>query len=150
MRRKAFSVVVCLVALGVMVSLATAAGTSAMRVKAALNAKQQVPPQVVSAPRASGLFAGTFTKTKKGYRLNWRLTLKNLSSKATSAVVHRGRPGKHGPPLWVLCAPCSSGAHGAAYASPGEVGLVSSGRTYVSVETKKNRAGEIRGQIKVS
>jgi hypothetical protein len=132
------------------VSAAAADSQGTTSVKARLTAGQVVPRGTVKRTKASGLFSGTLTKTKKGYRLTWRLTFSKLSGRATSGYIHRGMPGKHGAALFHLCSPCSSGAHGSAYASPSEVALISNGRTYVTVRTKKNPAGEIRGQIAIA
>jgi CHRD domain len=149
MMRRILFVVAALLAFGTMVALAAAGDTSAMRVRAVLNAKQEVPPQIFKAADASGRFTATLAKTKKGYRMTWKLTFSKLSSKVTFAHVHRGKPGKHGPALFALCKSCKSGEHGSAYASPWEVGLMRTGQTYVTVRTTKNPAGEIRGQIRV-
>jgi hypothetical protein len=149
MIRKLFSLVVLVC--GVTVSLAAAADTNVVRVRAALNGRQEVPPQSFKVTNASGSFAGRLTKTKKGYRLAWGLTYQGLSGKPFDSTIHRGRRGHHGPALISLCAPCGlRSAHGTAYVSPGELSLMRAGRTYVNVRTVRNRAGEIRGQIRVS
>lgn len=132
------------------VGLAAAGGVGAVSLKAALNAKQEVPPQRFKVARASGAFSGTLVKRTKGYRLLWKLTFKNLSGKALSGYIHKGRPGKHGPAYFHLCSPCRSGAQGSAYASPTEMTLLKSGLMYVNVRTARNPAGEIRGQIRAT
>ena len=136
-----------LAALALAVSAAGAVSQGTIGVKARLTAGQVVPRGTVKLTKASGSFSGTLKKTKKGYRLTWRLTFSKLSGRATSGYIHLGMPGKHGPALFHLCSPCSSGAHGNAYASPGQAALLSDGGTYVTVRTRKNPAGEIRGQI---
>ena len=132
------------------VSAAGAGSQGAINVKARLTAGQVVPRGTVKLTKGSGLFSGTLTMTDKGYRLTWRLTFSKLSGRATSGYIHQGMPGKHGAALFHLCSPCSSGAHGKAYASPSQVALMSGGRTYVTVRTRKNPAGEIRGQIAIA
>jgi len=127
---------------------AWAGSDSIITVKATLTGAQEVPPQAVKVVAgASGQFVGTLKRTSKGYRLTWTLKFNRLSGPATSGFLHRGRRGKYGAALFHLCSPCSSGAHGSAYASPWEVNLMLSGLTYVNVRTSKNPAGEIRGQI---
>jgi hypothetical protein len=153
MRRKAFLSVVAF-AMGaflVFVSatgLAAASGASTMSLKANLNARQEVPPQKFKALRASGAFSATLVKTKKGYRLYWKLTFKNLSGKAMSGNIHRGKVGRYGAAFFHLCSPCMSGAQGRAYVSPGEMTLLKRGLMYVNIRTARNPAGEIRGQIR--
>jgi hypothetical protein len=46
-----------------------------------------------------------------------------------------------------LCSPCRSGARGRATVDASVLDSLESGRSYVNVHTKKNAAGEIRGQI---
>jgi CHRD domain len=153
MRRKALLLAGPLVILAWLVfvsGVGFAAASGATSLKATLNARQEVPPQTFKVTRASGVFTATLVKSTKGYRLFWKLTFKNLSGKATSAYIHKGRPGRHGPAFFHLCSPCHSGAKGRAYASPAEMRLLKQGQMYVNVRTAKNPAGEIRGQIRAS
>jgi CHRD domain len=132
------------------VALAAGLNAASTRITAALNAKQEVPRQAVNVRNASGSFSGTLVETRRGYRLSWRITFENLSGRARFAHVHRGRPGIHGPALIFLCGPCVSGAHGSAHVSAPEARLILERRTYVTIRTKRNPAGEIRGQISKS
>jgi hypothetical protein len=143
-------VIVAFLAFASAVGFAAASGTRTMSLKAALNAKQEVPPQTFKVTRASGVFTATLVKRTKGYRLFWKLTFKKLSGKARSAYIHKGSPGKHGAAYFHLCSPCSSGVHGTAYASPAEMTLLKRGLMYVNVRTARNPAGEIRGQIRAA
>jgi hypothetical protein len=129
--------------------LAAAGGVVATVANATLTGKQEVPPQTVKVADASGQFFATFTKIKNGYRMNWKLTFKNMSGPVKFAHIHQGKVGQHGAALFFLCGPCASGAHGSAYASPFELNSMRDGETYVNVRTAKNPAGEIRGQIRV-
>ena len=52
-----------------------------------------------------------------------------------------------GPVIVPLCAPCKSGAQGKATVDSSVLNALESGRAYVNVHTKKNPAGEIRGQL---
>jgi hypothetical protein len=118
-------------------------------------AAQMSPSQVVPKPKsapgsATGVFRATLSSAKNGYTITWRLTYGHLSGAATSAYVHLGNKGKHGPALLALCSPCKSGASGHAYFSPSELRLARAGGVYVNVRTLKNPAGEIRGQVVVS
>jgi hypothetical protein len=149
-RGKVF-VVASLVIVSLCLGLGVAAGAtgSTMKLNARLNARQEVPKQKVKNLKASGRFTGTLKKVKNGYRLSWRLTYSRLSGKAIAAHIQRGKRGKFGPAMAALCGPCKSGAHGSVYFSPPELALASGGYLYVNVRTAKNRAGEIRGQIRL-
>jgi hypothetical protein len=46
-----------------------------------------------------------------------------------------------------LCAPCKSGASGRATVGASVLNALEAGRGYVNVHTRKNPAGEIRGQL---
>jgi hypothetical protein len=118
-----------------------------VHVTAKLSSGLEAPKPHVQVKSASGGFTASFARTKKGYTMSWHLTYGKLSGKASSAYIHKGSKGKYGPALFQLCAPCKSGSHGTAYASPSEVDLVLRGQTYVNVRTKKNPTGEIRGQL---
>jgi hypothetical protein len=148
MRQRVFIVATCLSLLAAGTGVAWGAGSSLIKVRASLNAKQ-VQPQGVKVAGASGSFSGTLAKTRKGYRLSWRLTFSHLSGKAKSSYIHKGKPGRYGAAYFHLCSPCVSGAHGRAYASPNEVSLMKAGLMYVNIRTPKHPAGEIRGQIRV-
>lgn len=130
-----------------LVSGTASGGGASISVKANLSAAQEVPKPSRSVATASGRLAATVKKTSKGYRLTWRLTFSKLSGRAVSGYIHRGKRGLTGPALFHLCSPCTSGAHGSAYASPSEVDLMRAGRTYVNLRTRTNPTGEIRGQI---
>ena len=69
------------------------------------------------------------------------------TGKAIAAHIHSGVRGKPGPVIVPLCAPCRSGARGQTKVDVSVVSALESGRTYVNVHTKKNQAGEIRGQL---
>jgi len=118
-----------------------------VHVTAKLSAGLEAPKPHVNVKSATGGFTAMFLRTKKGYTMKWHLTYGKLSGKASSAYIHKGMKGKYGPALFQLCAPCKTGSHGTAYASPSEVALVLKGETYVNLRTKKNPTGEIRGQL---
>ena len=147
-RGKVF-VVASLTVLALGVSLAAGATQSTLTLSTRLNARQEVPKQTFKNLKASGHFTGTLEKIKNGYRLYWRLTFSQLSGKALAAHIQRGKRGKFGPAMAALCSPCRSGAHGSLYFSPPELALASGRYLYVNVRTAKNRAGEIRGQIRL-
>ena len=116
------------------------------QLSATLNARQEVPKQVVSVPAA----IGTFTGTLRGQKLTWKLTFKRLSGKAMQAHIHVGARGKSGNVLVALCAPCRSGMTKTTTISRDARDVIERGRAYVNVHTAKNPNGEIRGQVKVT
>ena len=124
-------------------AFAFAGSATTIRVDAALNAKQEVPAQVVKNTKAKGTFTGKLVTSK----LTWKLTFSGLTGKATAAHIHMGKAGKAGNVVVALCAPCRSGAHGSTKVSAAVKKALANHKAYVNVHTAKNPNGEIRGQI---
>lgn len=119
-------------------------------IKTTLNTKQNVP-RAKGTTGGSGAFTGTLkVNTKYNATLAWKLTYRRLTGRALSAHVHLGAVGKAGKIAVPLCAPCTSGAHGKRAVSRAAALAMIGGKAYVNVHTKKNPAGEIRGQIKAA
>ena len=116
-------------------------------IKTSLRAAQERPKPKGDVKKAKGTFTATVTRTGTTGVIAWRLTFSKLTGRATAAHIHSGARGKAGAVIVPLCAPCRSGAHGSATVSASVLDSLESGRTYVNVHTKKNPAGEIRGQI---
>jgi len=116
-------------------------------VKTTLRASQERPRPKGKLAKAKGTFTATVTRSGTNGVVTWRLTFGKLSGRAIAAHIHAGARGKAGPVIVPLCAPCRSGAHGRATVSSSVLDALESGRTYVNVHTRKNPAGEIRGQI---
>lgn len=121
--------------------------------KANLSAGTETPA-VKGAKSATGLFTATLTISGTKGTLAWRLTFSHLTGPVLAAHVHIGAPGKSGPVAIPLCGPCSSGAHGV-FTGPLSSNSVLlkallHGGAYTNVHTKKNPAGEIRGQDRVT
>jgi hypothetical protein len=131
----------------VLAGVTMAAGGQATSATAHLTPGQEVPKQAVKVTDASGTFSATLKKTAKGYSMRWRLTFKNLSGRQAWSYLHKGKAGKFGAALYILCKHCSSGVTGTVYVSPWAFHLMQSGLTYINVRTTANPAGEIRGQI---
>jgi hypothetical protein len=125
------------------VALAFGAHANTISVQAKLNAKQEVPAQVVKDTKAKGLFTGKLV----GRKLTWKLTFSGLTGKATAAHIHMGAVGKAGNVAVPLCAPCKSGAHGTTKISAAVKKALAHHKAYVNVHTAKNPNGEIRGQV---
>jgi hypothetical protein len=116
-------------------------------VKTSLRAAQERPKPKGNVRRARGTFTATITRSGTSAVVAWRLTFSKLTGRAIAAHIHSGVRGKAGPVIVPLCAPCRSGASGRATVDASVLGALEAGRTYVNVHTRKNPAGEIRGQI---
>jgi hypothetical protein len=112
-----------------------------------LRAGQERPKPKGNVKRARGTFTASIAKTGSTGVIQWRLTFSRLTGKAVAAHIHSGRRGVPGPVIVPLCAPCKSGARGRATLSASVLSALESGSTYVNVHTRKNAAGEIRGQL---
>jgi hypothetical protein len=121
---------------------------SPSRFRAALSSTAEVPRPVGVRATAGGKFSVALEHSGSRYAVTWKLTFHNLSGKAIAAHIHRGKPGKAGPVLLTLCRPCRSGQSGKGSLSAAAAEAVKSGSAYAHVHTPKNRAGEIRGQIR--
>lgn len=124
------------------------AAAEAVRLTAGLDARQEVPKPKGTPADARGSFVATLERRGTTGTLTWRLTFRELSSKATAAHVHLGKRGRPGPVSVALCGPCRSSAHGSVKARAGTVQALLTGGAYVNVHTERNMAGEIRGQIR--
>jgi hypothetical protein len=119
----------------------------AATVKTTLKASQERPKPQGKVARARGTFTATVTRTGTTGVIAWKLTFGKLTGKAVAAHIHSGVRGKAGPVIVPLCAPCKSGARGRATVSASVLATLEAGRAYVNVHTRKNAAGEIRGQL---
>ena len=116
--------------------------TATTRLTAFLTVNQEIP----TPKGARG--SGKFTATISGRTIRWRLTFRGLTGAAGAAHIHSALAGKANPaPAVSLCGPCRSGQRGTVTASAAVMKRIRGGGTYVNVHTKKNAAGEIRGQI---
>jgi CHRD domain-containing protein len=116
-------------------------------IKTALRAAQERPKPKGKVRRAQGTFTATVTKSGTSAVIAWRLTFSKLTGKAVAAHIHSGARGKAGPVIVPLCAPCKNGARGKATVGASVLSVLESGRGYVNIHTRKNAAGEVRGQI---
>src|SRR3954469_10530923 len=116
-------------------------------VKTALRASQERPKPKGKLGKAKGTFTATITRSGDAGVMVWKMTYSKLSGKGLAAHIHSGARGKAGPVIVPLCSPCKSGKTGRASLSASVMASLEAGRAYVNVHTKKNPAGEIRGQI---
>jgi hypothetical protein len=141
---------VVLAVAGVLGALAIAAPQQdTYKLTANLKARFEVPrPQGVPVG-ATGQFTGTAVEQSSDRaRVTWRLSFSNLSGRAQAAHIHAGRIGRAGGVMAALCGPCRNGQRGTTMISHAQLRAIRAGRTYVNVHTRRNAAGEIRGQVK--
>lgn len=115
---------------------------------ATLTAAKERPKPKGNVKRARGTFTATVKKEGTEGVVTWRLTFSRLTGRAVAAHIHRGAVGRAGPVIVPLCSPCRSGARGQARVNAAVLTALESGRAYVNVHTRKNQAGEIRGQLR--
>jgi hypothetical protein len=115
--------------------------------RTSLSARQERPRPRGRVGRARATFTGTVRKEGGEAQLSWRLTFRRLTGRALAAHVHIGRRGRSGRIAIPLCAPCRSGANGREDVPALALAALQSGRAYVNVHTRRNQAGEVRGQI---
>lgn len=113
-----------------------------------LTSRQEVPRPKGNVRRATGSFTATVTKSGSTGSITWRLRFSRLTGRADAAHIHIGRAGRAGPVAVPLCGPCRNGARGQADLTSAVMGALEAGRAYVNVHTRRNPAGEIRGQIR--
>jgi CHRD domain len=110
--------------------------------------------QVIHTPKrakgASGTFFGTIKPFGNSGILEWRLTYRGLTGRATAANLFLGRSGTKGVVAIDLCAPCSPNAHGSIGANADLLQAVLGRPAYVEVDTTRNPRGEIRGSVNVA
>jgi CHRD domain len=116
-------------------------------VRTTLRAAQERPKPKGKVRRAQGTLTATVTKAGDSGVISWRLTFGRLTGRAIAAHIHSGPRGKAGPVIVPLCAPCRNGATGRVTVNASVLNSLESGRSYVNIHTRKNAAGEVRGQI---
>jgi hypothetical protein len=123
-------------------------GEQAVGLTATLSAAKEVPKPTGVRASARGAFVAGLTRRGTRRTLSWRLTFRGLTGRASAAHIHLAKPGVAGPVAVPLCGPCRSGVRGTARVNARTVTALLRGRAYVNVHTRRNPAGEIRGQIK--
>ena len=119
--------------------------------RTSLNARQEVPrPRRGRVGRARGTFTATIQKSGASASMAWRLSFRRLTGRAVAAHLHIAPRGRSGSVAIALCGPCRSGARGRASVRGNALAAIQSGRLYVNVHTRRNPAGEIRGQLGVA
>jgi Cu/Zn superoxide dismutase len=129
-------------------AFATAAARDTYSFKTKLTSRAEVP-RPKGALTAKGTFTASYVENSTGAVLTWTLNYSRLTGNALAAHIHKGKKGVAGAVIVPLCGPCKNGQKGTAKISKAVISALESGGAYVNVHTKKNQAGEIRGQIKV-
>jgi hypothetical protein len=137
---------VVLVALAV-VAL-SAAAIPRQRVSAHLTTRVAIP-KPVGTKKAIGAFTGSYVMQGNAVKLTWKLSFARLTGRATGATLRKGEPGLIGTQITVLCKPCTSGKGATTLMRKSVAKAIRAGDAYVVVYTKRNAAGEIRGQIRI-
>ncbi len=115
--------------------------------RTALTARREVPKPTGNVGRATGSFIATFTTEGTTGAVTWRVTFARLTGPALAAHIHVGRAGRAGPVAVPLCGPCRNGQRGTAVVNAATLAALEAGRGYVNIHTRRNPAGEIRGQL---
>ena len=115
--------------------------------RTALTARREVPKPTGNVGRATGSFVATFTTEGTTGAVTWRVTFARLTGPALAAHIHVGRAGRAGPVAVPLCGPCRNGQRGTAVVNAATLAALEAGRGYVNIHTRRNPAGEIRGQL---
>lgn len=115
--------------------------------KASMGARQEVPKPKGKVRRARGTFRGTVVRVGSLAELTWQLNFSRLTGRATAAHIHIAPRGSKGKVALALCGPCRSGVKRTVTIRRSLLVALESGFAYVNVHTRRNKAGEIRGQI---
>jgi hypothetical protein len=131
--------------------VALGASLSGTKLSSTLTPAQQVPPQAVKAPQARATFAATLTRIANGRgKLTWRLSYAHLSSPVTKAFIDVPRTSSKPEVVVQFCGACTAGASGVVMPLPLRVANALESRSgWVSIRTKRNPKGEIRGRLVV-
>jgi CHRD domain len=117
----------------------------------ALKATLSTQSSVKDATGAHGTLAGKLTVNGKHSAFLWTLRFNNLSGQAKRAGIYFSKTKQL---AMLLCLKCTSGAqssyHGSYVASKPFLNAILHGGTYVSIRTKLNPNGEVRGQLRAT
>jgi CHRD domain len=114
---------------------------------AKMGPRQTVPRAKGRVGRARGTLRGTVTRQGTLAELTWQLNFSRLTGRARSAHIHIAPRGSRGRIALTLCGPCRNGVKRTVTIRGGLLTALEQGFAYVDVHTRRNKAGEIRGQI---
>ena len=93
---------------------------------------------------AAGSFSGTL---KKNDKVSYKLTFSGLSARVTGAMLQFGTPGKASTKSLAIALSGVSPAKGVLTLTSKEAAAVRAGKAWITVQTKKDMTGAIRGRI---
>jgi Cu/Zn superoxide dismutase len=142
MRIPAIATLAAALTVGTALAAATPAMAEMVKMKATLDAAQEVPPNDST---AKGTADVTFdTETKK---LDWTIDYSGLTGDATGAHFHGPADAGANADVAVPIEDPKSGAKGSATLTDAQVADLTAGKYYINVHTAAHPDGEIRGQV---
>jgi CHRD domain len=149
MRNRSLPIILVLGSALLLCSVAVGASTSSFTLRSTLTAKQQVPKQHVAAPRARATFSATLIRARNGRgTLRWTLTYSRLTSRVTKALLIVPQVGRRPAVVVEFCTRCAVHGHGVLRPLPAiTTKALAARRGYVSIRTKRNPKGEVRGRL---
>jgi hypothetical protein len=146
---KKLALLVAATATVALVVVAFAGAAETYTVSATLKNNTEVPKPKGRAPR-EGRLQRQVRREQDRRDADLEAHLLALVGNALAAHIHMGKPGVAGPVVVPLCGPCKNGQTGKVHISKAVISALEGGKAYINVHTKKNAAGEIRGQAKVA
>jgi len=135
-----------LLALAAAVALAggvSAAQAEMVKLKANMDAKQEVPPTT-----SKGSGTGEFTFDTASKKLTYTVTYKDMSGPVTAGHIHGpAAPGTNAGVEVPFQNAGTSPIKGEATLTDAQAADLMGGKTYINLHTAENKGGEIRGQI---
>lgn len=120
-----------------------------------LTVGQEIPRPRGDVSEAKGGFTVTVRRSFRGTTFRWRLEWVGLTGRPIAAHVHVGARGKAGRVIIFICGaaprdPCINERGGSFRISQAQAQALENGNIYVNLHTKRNPAGEVRGQLRAA
>jgi hypothetical protein len=120
-----------------------------------LTVGQEIPQPRGTTRKTKGGFTATVRRSFRGTTLRWRLEWFALTGKPIAAHVHVGARGKAGRVIIFICGsaprdPCINERGGSFRISQAQAQALENGNIYVNLHTRRNPAGEVRGQLRAA
>jgi hypothetical protein len=115
----------------------------AEKMKAALDAKSETPPNTSAGKGTADIDYDAASK-----KLSWKLSYSGLTGPVTAAHFHGpAEPGKNAGVAVAIPNASKSPVEGSATLTDAQAADLESGKYYVNIHTAANPGGEIRGQV---